>query len=126
MKLGTKNIKILACNEEVYIDFLNGTIKSFNIPDGLTEIKSYLFYNCTVLSSVTIPNSVTSIGGSAFENCTSLTSITIPNSVTDIGMNAFYGCTNLKEIKVDNTENSISNAPWGATNATVIWTGVGK
>ena len=104
MKLGTKNIKILAYNEEVYIDFLNGTIKSFNIPDGLTEIKSYLFYNCTALTSIAIPDSVTYIDYYAFEGCTNLTSITVEGK----------------------SEGEIKGAPWGATNATVTWTGVGK
>ena len=43
----------------------------------------------------TIPNSVTSIGEYAFYECSSLTFITIPNSVTSIGGSAFYGCTGL-------------------------------
>ena len=38
-----------------------------------------------------IPNSVTSVGGYAFYNCSGLTSVTIPNSVTSIGYDAFYG-----------------------------------
>ncbi len=101
MKLGTKNIKILAYNEELYVKLLNGTIKTFNIPNGVTSIKGYLFYTCTSLTSITIPNSVTSIGMSAFEGCTSLTSITVE----------------------DKYEDEISGAPWGATNATVTWTG---
>ncbi len=41
------------------------------------------------MTSVTIPNSVTSIGNYAFYNCTGLTSITIPNSVENIGSHAF-------------------------------------
>ena len=60
MKLGTKNIKILAYNEEAYIWLLNGTIKSFNIPDGVTEIKSYLFYkgNDMKLKKLKIPSNL--------------------------------------------------------------------
>ena len=71
---------------------LNGTeIKDLVIPNDITEIKNYAFYNCSGLTSVTIPNSVTSIGDVAFEYCSGLTSITIPNSVTYIGDYAFYG-----------------------------------
>ena len=62
------------------------------IPDGITEIKDYTFYNCTSLKSVTIPEGVTSIGNKAFSNCTSLTSVTIPESVTSIGKDAFDKC----------------------------------
>ncbi|SDB25469.1 Leucine rich repeat-containing protein, partial [Ruminococcaceae bacterium FB2012] len=46
-------------------------------------------------TSITIPNSVTSIGDYAFFDCFSLTSITIPNSVTYIDSDAFWGCYNL-------------------------------
>ncbi len=49
---------------------LNGTeIKDLVIPNDVTEIKDYTFYNCRGLTSVAIPNSVTSIGSWAFANC---------------------------------------------------------
>ncbi len=53
------------------------SIKQVLIEDGVQNIGSYAFYDCTGLTSVTIPDSVTSIGGAAFYNCTSLTSITV-------------------------------------------------
>ena len=66
--------------------YLNGElVKELNIPDFVTSIDDYAFYNCTSLTSVTIPDSVTSIGDYAFRGCTLLTSITIPDSVTSIG-----------------------------------------
>ena len=49
---------------------------------------------------MTIPNSVTSIGYWAFYECTGLTSIEIPNSVTSIGYDAFERCTGLTSINV--------------------------
>ena len=48
--------------------------------------------------NTTIPNSVTSIGIYAFFDCSSLTSITIPNSVTSIGIYAFYFCRSLRTV----------------------------
>ena len=68
------------------------------IPNGVTSIGYYAFYNCTGLTSVTIPNSVTSIGSWVFYNCTGLTSMEIPSSVTEVGFNAFSGCSNLTDI----------------------------
>ena len=47
------------------------------------------------VEKVTIPNSVTSIGDWAFYDCTSLTSVTIPNSVTAIGVGVFLECRNI-------------------------------
>ena len=73
---------------------------SITIPDGVTSIGSYAFYNCTSLTSITIPDGVTSIGESAFYNCTSLTSITIPDGVTSIRSYAFYNCTSLTSITI--------------------------
>ena len=62
---------------------IGGTLNSF-APAGLTDY--------------TIPDSVTSIGDYAFYNCTSLTSITVPASVTSIGWYAFLACTSLESV----------------------------
>ena len=73
--------------------YVNGVlVKDLIIPNSVTNIGDYAFYNCTSLTSVTIPDSVTSIGLSAFQGCSGLTSITIPDSVTRIDTSAFYGC----------------------------------
>ena len=71
------------------------------IPNSVTSIGNYAFYECTSLTSIEIPNSVTSIGNYAFYECTSLTSIEIPNSVTSIGDYAFHECPGLTSIVVD-------------------------
>jgi len=89
---------------------------------GITSIDNSAFSNCTSLTSINIPNSVTSIGNSAFYNCKALKSITIPNSVTSIEDHAFYS-SSLTSIIINKPEGSISGSPWGATNATVQWTG---
>ena len=52
------------------------SLTSVTIPDSVTSIGGYAFYDCSGLTSVTIPDSVTSIGGRAFEGCSGLTSIT--------------------------------------------------
>ena len=98
--------------------FQNTKINSNNIaiPNTVTSIGSYAFYNTAISGSLAIPNSVTEIGEGAFENCRELNSLflpsnlkrienrtfnacgfsgglTIPNSVTEIGEKAFYNCT---------------------------------
>ena len=82
------------------------TDSEYAIPNSVTSIGSYAFFDCESLTSVTIPNSVTNIGVYAFYGCKSLTSVTIPNSVTSICSDAFFDCTSLKSIEVsDNNKN---------------------
>jgi surface protein len=96
---------------------------SIAIPNSVTSIDAAAFVGCAGLTSVTIPDSVTEISTSAFVGCAGLTSVTIPNSVTSIGNWAFRNCSNLTTIIINKRSGSISGSPWGATNATVVWTG---
>ena len=87
-----------------------GSKTSITIPNSVTSIKSYAFYECSSLTSITIPNSVTSIENYAFWWCERLTSITIPNSVTSIEYGAFQGCRALTSITIPNSITSIENS----------------
>ena len=60
----------------------------------------HLYVNDVDVTDLVIPNSVTSIGDFAFYNCSGLTSVTIPNSVTNIGNHAFYECTGLTKVNI--------------------------
>ena len=60
-------------------------------------INGSAFEGCT-LTSITIPEGVTTIGLYAFFNCSNLTAITIPGTVTEIGEGAFKGCTSLEDV----------------------------
>lgn len=77
--------------------------KTSVVPDGVTSIGNYAFYDCFGLTSITIPNSVTAIEDSAFARCSSLTSITIPESVISIKRSAFFGCPGLTNITFHGT-----------------------
>lgn len=77
------------------------------IPDSVTSIGNYAFYNCTSLTSISIPDSVKSIEDKAFYNCISLANIELPNSITSIGSWAFYKCTSLTSIEVPDSVTSI-------------------
>ena len=89
----------------------NELVTDLTIPDSVTTIGNYAFYDCDCLTSVTIPDSVTTIGNYAFCDCDSLTSITIPNSVTTIGDYAFYHCNSLTSVTIPD---SVTTIGWGA------------
>ena len=90
--------------------YLDGNlVTDLVIPEGVTNINNYAFYDYDKLTSVTIPNSVKSIGSCAFYNCDGLTSVTIPDSVTSIGDFAFYSCSSLTSVTVPNSVKSIGN-----------------
>ena len=61
---------------------------ALEIPDGVTRIGIYAFYNCDCLQSVSIPDSVTSVESSAFCNCDSITSASVPQSVMSQGLSS--------------------------------------
>lgn len=96
----------LTCAHHLYSDE-NTEITDLVIPNTVTALKTYTFYNCTGLTSITIPNSVTIISSYAFSGCSGLTSITIPNSVTSIGQYAFRGCGGLTSVTIPNSVTAI-------------------
>ena len=80
---------------------------TYTIPNSVTTIGTYAFFDCINLTGVTIPNGVSNIEDSAFESCSSLTSITIPNGVATIGVKALSYCRELTSITIPNSVTSI-------------------
>lgn len=104
-----------------YGAFYGCKIKEIEIPDGITSIDDYAFYDCESLIKITIPNSVTAIGTHAFSGCKSLTEIAIPNTVTVIGEETFSGCESLSKITIPNSITNIDKFAFlGCTSLTEI------
>lgn len=64
-------------------------------------IPSRNFVGITTLNDVVIPEQVTSIGTYAFYNCSSFEHIKIPATVTSISASAFYMCEELHDVFID-------------------------
>ena len=107
IKFGSDSANPMYYSHNFYIN--DQKIKNLVIPESVTSIGVYAFYECSSLTSVTIGESVTSIGDYAFAYCTSLTSVTIPESVTSIGNYAFSGCSSLTSVTIGESVTSIGN-----------------
>ena len=75
------------------------TLKSVVLPDGMTKIGAYSFYNCSALESVVLPTNLQTIGAQSFF-ATKLSTINIPASVTSIENKAFNSNSKLKTVNV--------------------------
>ena len=62
-----------------------GGLRSYTIPNGVTNIQSFAFAHCYSLRSVTIPSSVIGIGGSAFSTSPNLASVYCQGSAPSLG-----------------------------------------
>ncbi len=100
---------------EFYLDDVLTT--DLIIPNNVTRIENYAFYNFSNLSSIEIPAGVLSIGQYAFSNCSALSEIVIPGSVTSIGQYAFHCCSNLTTAVLESGIKSIGKYAFVACTA---------
>lgn len=100
------------------------SLESISLPE-VKEIEQSAFAYCSSLKSISMPKierlSKDSDYWGVFDYC-GMTTINIPSTIQSIGKNTFES-TKITTINIDKPANSISGAPWGATNATVNWTG---
>jgi len=125
--IGLTSIEIPAgvtdINSEVFWGCINLVNVTFAPGSKLNRIGSQVFAKCYNLSSITLPNSLTTIGQSAFASCNSLTQIIIPNNVTFIDYYAFSG-SGLTSIEIPAKVGSIGRRAFGScenlTSITVV------
>lgn len=92
-----------------------------SLPSGMTSIGDYAFRQGTGLTSITLPPALTTIGDYAFANCSGLETVRFTSTVSSIPNGVFSGCTKLSTIYVPWSQGQVANAPWGASNATIIY-----
>lgn len=77
--------------------FQSCKVKSVIIPQTVTKIGDYAFYDSDLNSSINLPNGLKSIGNYAFAR-TQINRIVIPDGVTEIGKYAFWECDRMSEV----------------------------
>ena len=106
MELGNEHSSPLSSAGKVLL--YDVEITTLNIPETVTSISKYTFYQCRSITSLSISGSVTSIGSSAFEDCTGLKSVTFSKGLKSIGGSSFEGCKGLTSITIPSTVTSIA------------------
>jgi len=101
---------------------------SVTLPEGITEIGAYAFYNCKKLKELAIPSTVTKLGeavfsgcgvlkeldlkkskitalpNQCFQNCYVFPEVELPSSIETIHMNAFVNARGLTKVKINSDE----------------------
>ena len=76
----------------------------FIIPNSVTKIKEYAFYECTSLNNIELPENITEFDGYCFCGCTNLEgTVTLSNNLTIVGYEAFKDCEKLSFTGVEGT-----------------------
>lgn len=96
-------------------------LTSVDMPDNVIAIGDSGFYRCPKLQLTSLPSGITSIGDFAFLNCTGLETVKFTSTVSSIPNGVFSGCPKLSTIYVPWSQGQVANAPWGASNATIIY-----
>lgn len=87
------------------------SLTKVNLPNGLTSIGEWAFFQCAGLSyDLVIPNTVVTINNGAFIRCSGLTGeLNIPGSVRTIGSQAFMGCGFTGRLEIPSTVKTINS-----------------
>ena len=113
--------EVTGIGDRAFQVYEGSSLTGITIPEGVTHIGEYAFYDCKNLTSITLPESITSIGKLAFENCAKLTSITLPQGIKTIEEETFHFCTSLKSIRLPEGLISIGRSAFaGCGNLTSI------
>lgn len=85
-------------------------------------IPQYAFYDCSLLTSFDVEGNVASVDAYAFCNCKALRTFIFRHTPTTINTSAFSGCTQATlTIYCPWSSGAVAGAPWGATNATIVY-----
>lgn len=71
-------------------------LTEYVVPEGITSVAQYAFYNCSAITNLTLPSSISVLKAQAFEGCTGFQTITLaatvpPELVVDNNKHAFTG-----------------------------------
>ena len=92
---------------------------SFTVPDSVTAISAYAFYQIPGLTEVILPESVTSIGDYCFYKSANLSNIPLPQGLKHIGSHAFAHLPNQTDAAIPATVTSIGTYAFACCDSIV-------
>ena len=78
----------------------NALLTSVTVSEGVVEIYTTSFGNCTQLESISLPSTLSILGDHAFSNCSSLKAIALPSGMTHINEYTFADCSSLETVSI--------------------------
>lgn len=84
------------------------------------EIGDYAFNDCRSLKTAELPEGVTTIGEYAFKKCESLTCITLPSTLETIQQGAFWDCSSLSLLDIPESVKDIQMSSMPSGLKTVV------
>lgn len=99
---GIKSISPLA--------FYKSQVKHVTIPEAITVINEFSFYDADKLESVSLPSQLELIKIGAFSGCSNLLRVIIPESVLEIQSSSFCNCFSLNSIKFKGAQTNASDS----------------
>jgi len=90
------------------------------LPNDLSRVQKYGFYECDGIRCELKLNNLTSIGDRGFSYCTGITGLDVPK-LSSIGTDAFYGCTGIAgSVTLPSAQSIGGGAFYGCTGITEI------
>lgn len=100
-----KGVKSIGTYAFGYNEYLTELV----IPDNVTTINSYAFYQCKKLSTLKLSSGLKSMGSNAFSYCNGIKELEIPEGITNIDSWVFSSCSNLTELTLPRSLTNIAN-----------------
>ena len=115
VKYNKKTYKVTSIEREALMH--ENALTSITIPNTVSWIGEWAFYECENLTSVTLPGSIIRIERGVFNECKSLKQITLPEGITQISPFAFGDCEALTSIILPTSINFISTYAFNNCNS---------
>jgi len=97
---GVKKIDTFAFGHAEHEEDLCPNLKEIILPESVTEIRKFAFYQCKALVKIHLPENLKIIGREAFRKCIRLRDIVLPEGLTEIPYGLFESCYSLGEIHI--------------------------